>query len=150
MSHSYTNLLYHIVFATKNREPWLDVTLSPLVYGKLGGILSEEGGIPIIINGMPEHVHILAKLRSDHRVSEIVGNLKSRSSGWIHRTQETLASFAWQTGYGAFTVSQSQVNVVRKYIENQAEHHRRVPFDVEYRQLLLKHGYEIDETTLWQ
>ena len=150
MGHSFTNLLYHIVFATKQREPWLGDDLRPALYGQLGSILKKEGGIALIINGMPEHVHILAKLRPDHRVSEILSDLKSRTSGWIHRTREDLSHFAWQTGYGAFTVSQSQVEVVRRYIENQEEHHRKVPFDQEYRELFRKHGVEIPEQDLWE
>jgi putative transposase len=99
---------------------------------------------------MPEHVHILAKLRPDHRVSEIVSDLKSRSSGWVHRTRQDLAHFAWQTGYGGFTVSQSQAKVVHQYIADQEEHHRKTPFDIEYVRLLRKNGAEIDEKTLWQ
>jgi putative transposase len=150
MSHSFTNLLYHVVFATKQREPWHADTWRPALYAQLGNILKKERGIPLAINGMPEHVHILAKLRPDHRVAEIVSDLKSRTSGWIHRTHEALPHFAWQTGYGAFTVSQSQVEVVRKYIQNQEEHHRRVPFDREYRELLRKHGAEVPEEDLWE
>jgi putative transposase len=150
MSHSFTNLLYHFVFATKLREPWLDNDLRPALWGQFGKILEKEGGIALEMNGMPEHVHILAKLRPDHRVSEILPDLKSRTSGWIHRTRPDLAHFAWQTGYGAFTVSQSQVEVVRRYIQTQEEHHRKVPFDQEYIQLLRKHGAEITEQDLWQ
>jgi REP-associated tyrosine transposase len=150
MSHSYTNLLYHFVFAIKERQPWLDATLSPLLCQEFGSILKKEKAILLIANSMPEHVHILAKLRPDQRVSEILADLKSRTSGWIHRTRVDLAHFAWQTGYGAFTVSQSQVEVVRQYIKNQEEHHRKMPFDQEYLQLLRKHGVEIDEKTLWQ
>jgi REP element-mobilizing transposase RayT len=150
MAHSFTNLLYHFVFATKDRQPWLDEALRPCLFAVLGEILKKEGGTALIINGLPEHVHILAKLRPDHRVSEILSDLKSRSSGWIHRTREDLKQFAWQTGYGAFSVSLSQAEIVRGYIANQEEHHRHVPFDVEYVRLLCKHGAEIDERTLWQ
>ncbi len=150
MSHSVTNLLYHFVFATKLREPWLDNALRPALWAQLGSILQKEGGMALVVNGMPEHVHILAKLRPDHRVSEILSDLKSRTSGWIHRARSDLAHFAWQTGYGAFTVSLSQEEVVRHYIETQEEHHRRVPFDQEYIQLLRKHGAEIREEDLWQ
>src|SRR5262249_7164570 len=102
MSHSFTNLLYHLVFGTKERQPWLDDSLRPALYAQLGAILKMEGGIPLTINGMPEHVHILCKLRPDHQVSKIVSDLKSRSCGWIHRTRDDLQHFFWQTGYGAF------------------------------------------------
>ena len=150
MAHSFTNLLYHIVFATKERQPWLTEALRPDLYAYVAGIIRDEGGIPLIINGMPEHIHILAKLRADRAVSAVVSNIKSRSSGWIHRTRPDVPAFAWQTGYGAFTVSQSQTETVRRYIENQEEHHRAMPFQVEYRKLLLAHGLEPDEQVLWQ
>jgi REP element-mobilizing transposase RayT len=149
MGHSFTNLLYHLVFATKYREPWLDDALRPALYAQLGSILRKEKAVALIVNGMPEHVHILAKLRPNHRVSDVLSDLKSRTSGWIHRTRKDLAHFAWQTGYGAFTVSQSQVDVVRRYIASQEEHHRKVPFGQEYLQLMLKHGVEITEEELW-
>ena len=150
MAHSFTNLLYHLVFSTKERQPWLEQSLRPALWDCLGGIIKAEGGIPLIINGVEDHVHILTKLRPDKSVSNILSDLKSRSSGWVHRTHPNLEAFAWQTGYGAFTVSQSQVEKIRTYIHNQEEHHRRMPFQEELRRLLRKHGQTIDETLLWQ
>jgi REP element-mobilizing transposase RayT len=130
VAHSYTNLLYHLVFSTKERQPWLNNAIRPAVFGCLGGIL--------------------AKLRPDRSVSHTLSDLKSRSSGWMHRTHPDLAAFAWRTGYGAFTVSQSQVEVVRTYIQNQEKHHQRMPFQDELRELLRRHGHEVDESLLWQ
>jgi putative transposase len=124
MAHSYTNLLYHLVFSTKEREPWLDDAIRPTLFKLLGGILKEEGGTPFIINGVAD--------------------------AWVHRTCPGLEVFSWQAGYGAFTVSQSKVETVRTYIENQEEHHRRIPFQDELRALLRKHGQEVDESLLWQ
>jgi REP element-mobilizing transposase RayT len=150
VAHSFTNLLYHLVFATKDREPLLDEALRSSLYAQLGGIIKEKGGISLVVNGMPEHIHLLVKLRPDRSVSDILSDLKSRTSGWIHRTRPDLAHFRWQTGYGAFTVSHSQAPVVRKYIENQEEHHRSMPFELEYVQLMRKHGVELSEEELWQ
>ncbi len=150
MAHSFTNLLYHIVFATKGREPWLIDSIRPELLKQLGILIKEEGGIPLIVNGMPEHVHILMKLRPDVTVSKIVGDAKSRSSGWVHRTQGELSMFAWQTGYGAFTVSQSQVPRVHQYIEHQEEHHRERPYVEEFRILLRKNGFDEDEEFFWE
>jgi REP element-mobilizing transposase RayT len=150
MAHSFTNLLYHIVFATKDRHPWLAEALRPDLFAYLAGAVRDEGGIPLIVNGMPEHAHVLAKLRPDRALADVVSVVKSRSSGWLHRTQPDLSAFVWQTGYGGFTVSQSQVETVRRYIENQEKHHRAMPFVVEYRKLLLAHGYEPDEEMLWE
>jgi putative transposase len=150
MAHSFTNLLYHLVFSTKNREPWLGEAIRPAMFKYLGGILKDDGGTPLIVNGVTDHVHILTKLRPDKSLSHVMSDLKSRSSAWVHRTCPGLEVFSWQAGYGAFTVSQSKVETVRTYIENQEEHHRRIPFQDELRALLRKHGQELDESLLWQ
>ena len=150
MAHSFTNLLYHLVFSTKGREPWLDDAIRPAVFKCLGGILRDEGGIPLIVNGIADHVHVLTKLRPDRSVSNVLSDLKSRSSGWVHRTYPERAFFAWQVGYGAFTVSQSRAEAVRTYIRDQEAHHRRIPFQEELRALLRKHGQDVDESLLWQ
>ena len=150
MAHSFTNLLYHFVFSTKGREPWLDDAIRPAVFECLGGILRDEDGIPLIVNGVADHIHILTKLRPDRSVSNVLSDLKSRSSGWVHRTYQDKAFLAWQVGYGAFTVSQSRVESVHTYIRDQEAHHRRTPFQDELRALLRKHGQDVDESLLWQ
>ena len=148
MSSSYCNLLYHIVFATKGREPWLTATIRPRVHEYLGGAIRGENGIAMIVNGTADHVHILAKLRQDKAISKLIGELKANSSGWIARTFRDAAGFAWQEGYGAFTVSESQVLKVRRYIERQEEHHRSVSFLEEFKVLLKAHGLPFDERYL--
>ncbi len=145
MPASYCNLLYHIVFSTKGREPWLTALIRPRVHEYLGGALRDEGGVALIINGTADHVHILAKLRQDKAVSKLIGEVKANSSGWISRTFQEAGAFAWQEGYGAFTVSESQAVKVRRYIETQEEHHRKVSFLEEYRRLLEAHGLQLDE-----
>jgi putative transposase len=149
MSHSFTNLLYHIVFSTKERHPWLASEVAPRVFAYLGGIVREQGGIALIVNGIADHVHLLTKLHQDHPVSGFVRAVKAGTSLWIHKTFPTMESFAWQTGYGAFTVSSSRVESVRAYIQNQEEHHRNKPFQEEFRELLQKHGIEFKEEELW-
>jgi REP element-mobilizing transposase RayT len=149
VGHSFTNLLYHIVFSTKGRHPWLSAEVRPRLFAYLGGLIREEGGIALGINGMPEHVHLLAKLRQDRAVSDVVRAVKANSSGWVHRTFEDLVAFAWQTGYGAFSVSQSQVQRVQEYIANQEEHHRNRRYEDEFRSLLRAHGVEFTEEELW-
>lgn len=149
MGHSYTNLLYHIVFSTKERERWLDVEISPRLYDYLGGAIRGEGGSSIIINGCDDHIHIFAKLRQDKAVSDVLRAIKANSSGWIHRTAPNLRGFAWQSGYGAFTVSPSQAETVRRYIANQQKRHHRVSFKEEFVALLKAHGIEYDEKYLW-
>ena len=148
MSSSYCNLLYHIVFSTTRREPWLTVTIRPRIHQYLGGAIRDENGIGIIINGTADHVHILAKLRQDKAISKLVGELKANSSGWISRTFKEAAGFEWQEGYGAFTVSESQCPKVHRYIERQEEHHRSVSFLDEFKTLLKAHGLPFDERYL--
>ncbi len=149
MSSSHCNLLYHIVFSTKGREPWLTPEIRPRTHQYLGGAIRNEGGIALIVNGTTDHVHVLAKLRQDKAISKLIGELKANSSGWISRTfKEAAAGFQWQEGYGAFTVSESQLPKVHRYIERQEEHHRSVSFLEEFKTLLKAHGLTFDERYL--
>jgi putative transposase len=148
MSSSYCNLVYHIVFSTKGREPWLTPQIRPRVHQYLGGAIRDEKGIALIINGTSDHVHILAKLRQDKAISKVVGELKANSSGWISRRFTEAAAFGRQEGYGAFTVSESQLPKGRCYIERQEEHHRTISFLEELKVLLKTHGLPFDERYL--
>jgi len=150
MSHSYTNLLYHIVFSTKARQPLLDDGIRARLFAYLGGLTRAEGGIALVVNGMPDHVHLLAKLRQDKPISDVIRALKAKSSRWIHKTFPACSGFAWQRGYGVFTVSQSQVPRLTAYIQNQEEHHRRRPFQREFLALLKAHGIEFNELDVWE
>ncbi len=149
VSHSFTNLAYHIVFATKVRERWIDEKLRPWLYAQIASIINDKKGVCLLVNGMPDHVHILAKLRPDHRLSEVVGAVKSTSSGRVHRFRPHLAHFAWQIGFGAFTVSHSDMARVRAYIAGQEDHHRGRTIDDEFLSLYHENGVEVDEKTMW-
>ena len=99
MAHSYTQLLYHIIFSTKERQPWLsDADVRKRVHANIGARIRDEGGVPLSIGGIEDHVHILAKLRQDKAISAVIGAIKACSSGWIHREFPDLAAFAWQVG----------------------------------------------------
>jgi REP element-mobilizing transposase RayT len=148
MSSSHCNLLYHIVFATKDREPWMIPSIRPRIQEYLGGAIRGEGGTALIVNGTADHIHVLAKLRHDNAASKLIGELKANSSGWISRTFKECRAFAWQEGYGAFTVSESMVAKVHRYIERQEEHHRRVSFLEEFKVILRAHGLPFDERYL--
>ena len=150
MSHSYTKLLYHIVFGTKMRQPWLVEEIQPDLYGILGGQVREEGGTALAINGMLEHVHLLARLRQDRAISDVIRAVKANSSNWLQKQLKDLPDRVWQTGYSAFTVSASQGGVVREYIVNQKVHHRNRTFEVELPELLRRHDIEFDESELWE
>src|SRR5262249_20841763 len=114
MAHSFTKLLYHTVFSTKNREPWLTQLVRPRVFEYLGGMIRDRGSISLIVNGIEDHVHLLFRLRQDQTLCDLIREVKARWSLWIHKTYPELEKFSWQTGYGAFTVSQSQAEVVRR------------------------------------
>lgn len=149
MAHSYTNLLYHIVFATKERRSWLKPPIAGRLHAYLGGGIRDEGGTALAVNGTPDHVHILARLRQDKALSDVVRSIKANASKWMHRTFDSQASFAWQTGYGAFTVSESQLEKVRRYILDQEVHHRKTTFEEEFVALLRAHGISFDPNYVW-
>lgn len=144
---SYTNLLYHLVYATKERAPFITSDLKGRLHRYLGGIVNGLGCVPIEINGMAEHVHLLVKIRPAITVVEFLSKLKSSSSGWAKR--QTMGRFAWQAKYGAFTVSESQVGRVRQYIRNQEKHHRAMSFEDEFEALLNSNGIEFEKQYLW-
>jgi REP element-mobilizing transposase RayT len=150
VTHSYVKLLYHIVFSTKDREPLIVEAHQPRLYEYVGGIVRKHGGVPLAVNGMEDHLHLFARLRQDVALSEIVRDLKASSSGWMHKVFPDLKDFAWQRGYGAFTVSESQACVVRRYVERQKVKHRRLGFKEEFVSFLRAHGVEFDERYLWQ
>jgi putative transposase len=148
MSDSYTNLLYHIVFSTKDRRPLITPAYEVRLYDYLGGTIRKLGGISLELNGTEDHVHLLAKLRPDCALSEVLRNLKANATGWMHDVFPSLKNFSWQRGYGAFTVSQSNVDAVRQYISRQKEHHQKISFRDEFIQFLQENGIEYDERYL--
>ena len=131
MSKSYTNLLYHIVFSTRERRPLITPERRPRLYEYIGGIIRNLGGISLATGGIDDHLHVLSKLRPDKALSAVLRDLKSNSSGWMHNVFPHLGDFSWQNGYGAFTVSTSQVPAVSKYIANQERHHMKLSFQGE-------------------
>jgi putative transposase len=150
MPQSYTNLLYHIVYSTKERQPLITNDLQARLYDYIGGMIRKRGGICLAIGGMNDHVHILAKLKPDNALSDVLRDLKANSTGWMHDVFPEMKDFNWQRGYGAFTVSSSPVDKVREYILNQAEHHQKVgSFREEFIKILIANEIEFDEKYLW-
>ena len=150
MTHSYVNLLYHVIFSTKDREPLIVEARQPRLYEYVGGIVRKHGGVPLAVNGMEDHLHLFARLRQDVALSDIIRDLKASSSGWMHKVFPDLKYFAWQRGYGAFTVSESQAAVVKGYVERQKVKHRKQGFKEEFIAFLRANGVEFDERYLWQ
>lgn len=115
----------------------------------LGGICREMNGVALIVNGTSDHLHLLLRLPAVNSVAEIARVLKTNSSRWIHERWTSHRNFAWQTGYGAFSVSESSASAVTKYIATQEQHHERRTFQEEFREFLKKNGISVDEKYLW-
>ncbi|QDV27103.1 IS200/IS605 family transposase [Aureliella helgolandensis] len=150
MSSTHTNLLFHIVYSTKYRRNIINVDIRKRLYEYIGGILRENKGTLLEIGGMPDHVHLLAKLSPSFAISDVLRLVKTNSSKWVNETFAMNSPFAWQRGFGAFSVSMSSVADVEKYVKLQEEHHRKLTFRDEYRLLLKRHGIEFDERYLFE
>jgi len=148
LSSTHVSLFFQLVFSTRNRtrsilDPWRD-----RLHAYVGGIVRSMGGMALEVGGTKDHVHILVSLAATHRIADILQGIKSSSSRWVHQDVGS-RRFAWQDGYGAFSVSRSHVEAVRKYIRNQVEHHRHVTFQEEYVNMLREEGIEFDSRYLW-
>jgi putative transposase len=150
MSQSLAKILVHTVFSTKQRRPLLrDKLLRDELHHYIGGILTNLECQPIITGGANDHVHVLCALSRTCDAAEMVKELKRGSSLWIKTKTADLNDFAWQSGYGIFSIGFSQIESVRHYIEGQDEHHRTVSFQDEYRQLLKRYEIQFDERYVW-
>src|SRR5436190_5816242 len=149
MSHAYARLHYHIVFSTKERQTFIKPEIQSRLYAYMIGIVNNLGGVVEEIGGVQDHVHLLAFCPPKEALAELIGKIKSNSSGWVHETWPERGAFAWQRGYGAFTVSESNVEAVQAYIRNQEEHHRQMTFQEEFIALLKKYNVPYDERYLW-
>jgi putative transposase len=145
MASSLTNLLYHIVFSTKERVPLIHEGFEEPLYEYIGGILRGQRSILLEIGGMPDHVHLLVKLKADLAVAAALRLVKTNSSAWINENRKIQGRFEWQSGYFAVSVSESRAAEVRRYIQTQKEHHARISFQDELRKLLHKHRIPFDE-----
>jgi putative transposase len=146
MSHTCGNILLHLVFSTRERRPLIKPEFRDDLFAYLGGIIREMHGTALIINGTIDHVHILMRARPSHSPAEIARVVKTNSSRWI---RERCPEFGWQTGYGVFSVSESNVAAVTKYIACQEGHHKRHSFQNEFRAFLAKNKIVVDEKYIW-
>ena len=148
MASTHVSLHYHLVFSTKNREAWFVPSTRSRLHEYLGGVIRAEGGVPHAVGGMGDHVHLLVGLKATHCLADVMQRLKSVSSRWVHE-ELRLAGFAWQEGYGGFTVGAADLEKVRAYVLNQEEHHRTKTFQEEYLAMLKRGLVEYDERYLW-
>jgi putative transposase len=149
MSQSLVKNLIHLVYSTKRRQPWIAKTLSDRLFAYQAGIYSEWDSPEIVIGGAEDHVHALFALSKNHPLKKIVEEVKKGSSKWAKIAGPKNPDFRWQAGYGAFSVSQSNLDEVERYIENQEDHHRRITFQDELRALFRRHGIAFDERYVW-
>jgi len=147
MSSTHLSLHYHLIFGTKNHEPIITPAWRDRLHAYLGGVIRTLDGVPEAVGGVADHVHLLIGLRATQTLADVLRETKSVSSAWVHE-DVGVCSFAWQEGYGAFTVSPSQLENVRAYIREQEEHHRTRTFREEYLALLKRSGVEFDERYL--
>jgi REP-associated tyrosine transposase len=149
MANTYTSLHYHVIFSTKNREPWLVPAIEQRVWEYIGGIARKHKMTALQVGGVDDHIHALVTAPPTIAPFQIAQFLKGDSSKWIHQEFPSLTQFNWQDGYGAFTVSKSNIPEVVSYIQNQREHHRKRTFQEEYLEFLRVNGIEYDERYLW-
>lgn len=145
MSSTLHGIFLHAVFSTKFRAKLIDETWADELYAYMGGVAADHKTIVLCSGGIEDHVHLLLKIHPSFAISDTMRLLKANSSRWINEKQQTLGRFEWQRGYGAFSVSHSQVKKVQRYIKNQRQHHKYVSFKEEYLAILQKHEIQYDE-----
>jgi putative transposase len=146
MSHTCGNILLHFIFSTQERRPLITTGIRNDLFAYLGGVIREMDGTAMIVGGTADHVHMLVRVRPMHAAAEIARVVKTNSSRWI---RERVPDFAWQTGYGVFSLSESNMGAVTKYIASQEEHHKTHSFQDEFRSFLQKNGIVVDEKYVW-
>ena len=150
MPQSLAKILVHAVFSTKDRRPFLrDKNLREEMHRYLGGILNQLDCQPVIVGGVEDHVHLLCALSRTCQAAEMVKEVKRGSSLWIKTKSADLHDFAWQSGYGIFSIGFSQIPAVQNYISRQEEHHRNVSFQDEFREFLRRYEIKFDERYIW-
>ncbi len=150
MSQTLSDVLLHIVYSTKDRRPFLqDAKIRRELHAYMGGILKKRKCPAIEINSVADHLHLLCRFDRNITIADLLRDLKASSSGFLKTKFKTLRGFQWQSGYGVFSVSQSQVPRVKKYIIEQERHHLRQSYQDELRKLLIKHEIEFDERYVW-
>lgn len=149
MAQSLSNILLHIVFSTKNREPFIDESIERELFKYIATAAKTLHCPTHGIGAADDHIHIIASLARTVAVSKLIQELKQDSSHWMKQQGSPYVDFAWQNGYGAFSIGQSQLQSLQRYVAHQREHHRRESFQAEFRSLLERYGIDFDERYLW-
>jgi putative transposase len=149
MPQSLTRIYIHLVFGTKHRHPWLNESIRPMLHAFMAGSFRKFDSQMVCVGGMSDHIHALFRLSKNHRLSDVVERLKTDSSVWLKTQGKDFADFAWQNGYGAFSVDASRLQMVVNYVSSQEQHHRRLSFKQEVMDLFLKHKLDYQEKFFW-
>lgn len=149
MPQSLASILIHIIFSTKNREPLILPEISQELYSYITGIARTHESLVHEIGGIEDHVHLLISLPRTLPLSKLIEEVKKGSSKWIKTKGEIYSKFAWQYGYGAFSIGQSAYENLRKYIQTQQIHHKKISFQDEYRVFLKKYHINYNEEYVW-
>jgi len=148
MPQSLVKVLIHVVFSTKNRQPLIHPSFEEGMFAYISGIVENQGCKLILGNGAADHVHLLISLGRQIFISTLIGHIKRESSIWVKENGGP-PDFYWQEGYGAFSIGQSQVTAVMKYIANQKQHHAKQEFQAEFREFLERYQVDYDERYVW-
>src|ERR1051325_3354258 len=149
MAQSLSSILIHLVFSTKNREPFITPDIDAELHPYMATIFRELKSPSLAIDGTSDYIHILFSLARVVTIADIVEQVKTNSSKWIKTKGREFRNFHWQRGYGAFSIGQSNVDSLKRYIEHQKEHHKRISFQDEYRKFLKLYGITYDEKYVW-
>jgi len=149
MPQSLANVLIHVIFSTKNRAPLIHAAIADELYAYLATACRTCQCPALTVGGTTDHVHILCSLARTVSIADLLEAIKADSSKWVKKWQPALSGFAWQNGYGAFSIGQSQVGAVKRYIGRQSDHHRRRTFQDEFREFLRRYEVPYDERYVW-
>lgn len=151
MGQSLSQLYLHLTFGTKNRYPFITENFGEFLHGYMAGILKKYESPAIVINSVPDHVHILFRLSKNYALAKVIEEVKKSSSGWVKEQEAGHANFAWQSGYGAFSVSSSVLEKVKKYILNQKQHHKQITYQQEIEEFIKQYDIiEYDKEYFWR
>jgi REP element-mobilizing transposase RayT len=149
MSQSLSRILLHLVFSTKKREPWINELIQPTLHAYLAGACRAVGSEAFRVGGTEDHIHVACTLSRTLTVGNLFEEIKKSSSAWLKQKDGIPSCFAWQSGYGVFSIGESQLPTLLRYIDNQKEHHRTRSFKEEYLEFLKRYGVNHDERYLW-
>lgn len=150
MAQSLSSILIHLIFSTKHREPFITAEIESELHPYMAKIFRELKSPSLTIGGTYDHIHILFSLGRVIAIADLVEEVKTNTSKWIKTKGPEFKNFHWQSGYGAFSIGQSSVAAVKRYIRNQKEHHRRITFQDEYRKFLKAYKVDYDERFVWE